>query len=116
MASLGTVRLVVADDHPIWRTGIRADLGQGFHVVGEAGTAAEAVRLAGALNPDVVITDLRLPDGSGLDITRALRKNSNTIGIVVLTMYAGDDQLFGALEAGAAGLRAARSRLGRGRS
>ncbi len=45
--------------------------------------------------------DLRLPDGSGLEATRALRKTSATMGIVVLTMYAGDDQLFGALEAGA---------------
>ena len=45
--------------------------------------------------------DLRLPDGSGLEATRALRKSSATMGIVVLTMYAGDDQLFGALEAGA---------------
>src|SRR5947208_2519391 len=72
-----------------------------FEVVGEAATAAEAIRQAGALQPDVVIMDLRLPDGSGLEATRALRKTSNTMGIVVLTMYAGDDQLFGALEAGA---------------
>ena len=72
-----------------------------FEVVGEAATAAEAVRQAGALQPDVVVMDLRLPDGSGLEATRVLRKTSQTMGIVVLTMYAGDDQLFGALEAGA---------------
>ena len=64
------------------------------------------MRQAGALQPDVVIMDLRLPDGSGLEATRALRKSSASMGIVVLTMYAGDDQLFGALEAGRERLRA----------
>ena len=53
-----------------------------------------------------MIMDLRLPDGSGLEATRALRKSSATMGIVVLTMYAGDDQLFGALEAGRQRVRA----------
>src|SRR5690606_22337148 len=95
--------VLLIDDHDLVRKGLRHafDRDRQFEVVGEAGTVAEAVRLAGALNPDVVITDLRLPDGSGLDITRTLRKNHPSMGIVVLTMYAGDDQLFGALEAGA---------------
>jgi DNA-binding NarL/FixJ family response regulator len=69
--------------------------------VGEAATVADALRRADELSPDVVIMDLRLPDGSGLDATRALRQKRAELGIVVLTMYAGDDQLFGALEAGA---------------
>jgi DNA-binding NarL/FixJ family response regulator len=54
-----------------------------------------------ALSPDVVIMDVRLPDASGLDVTKALRAKHPTLGIVVLTMYAGDEQVIGALESGA---------------
>src|SRR5215217_7939817 len=99
----GRTKVLLVDDHDLIRKGLRHafERDRQFEVVGEAGTAAEAVRQAGALQPDVVIMDLRLPDGSGLEATRALRKGSATMGIVVLTMYAGDDQLFGALEAGA---------------
>src|SRR5256714_9235358 len=96
-------KVLLVDDHDLIRKGLRHafERGRQFEVVGEAAPAAEAVRQAGALQPDVVIMDLRLPDGSGLEATRALRKTSVNMGIVVLTMYAGDDQLFGALEAGA---------------
>ena len=96
-------KVLLVDDHDLIRKGLRHafERDRNFEVVGEAGTAAEAVRQAGALQPDVVIMDLRLPDGSGLEATLTLRKSSTTMGIVVLTMYAGDDQLFGALEAGA---------------
>jgi DNA-binding NarL/FixJ family response regulator len=91
-------KVLLVDDHDLIRKGLRHafERDRQFEVVGEAATAAEAVRQAG-----VVIMDLRLPDGSGLEATRALRKNNANMGIVVLTMYAGDDQLFGALEAGA---------------
>ena len=100
-------KVLLVDDHDLIRRGLRHafERDRQFEVVGEASTAAEAIRLAGALQPEVVIMDLRLPDGSGLEATRALRKNSATIGIVVLTMYAGDDQLFGALEAGASAMQ-----------
>jgi DNA-binding NarL/FixJ family response regulator len=96
-------RILLVDDHDLIRKGLRHafERDPGFDVVGEAGTAAEGVRQAAALHPDVVIMDLRLPDGSGLDATRTLRRSHPGMGIVVLTMYAGDDQLFGALEAGA---------------
>src|SRR5215468_3391623 len=96
-------KVLLVDDHDLIRRGLRHafERDRQFEVVGEAATAAEAIRQAGALQPDVVIMDLRLPDGSGLEATRALCKSSSTMGIVVLTMYAGDDQLFGALEAGA---------------
>ena len=96
-------KVLLVDDHDLIRKGLRHafERDRQFEVVGEAATAAEAVRQAGALQPDVVIMDLRLPDGSGLEATRALRKSSNTMGIVVLTMYAGDEHLFAALEAGA---------------
>jgi DNA-binding NarL/FixJ family response regulator len=95
--------VLLVDDHELIRQGLRHAFERDpeFKVVGEAGSVAEAVRLAADLLPTVVIMDLRLPDGSGLDATRQLRSAMPEVGIVVLTMYAGDDQLFGALEAGA---------------
>lgn len=98
-----TTTVLLVDDHEVIRQGLRRafERDPGFDVVGEAGSVADAVRKAGELQPDVVIMDLRLPDGSGLEATRALRAARADVGIVVLTMYAGDDQLFGALEAGA---------------
>ncbi len=97
-------RVLLVDDHDLIRKGLRHafERDRSFEVVGEAGSAAEAIRQAGALNPDVVIMDLQLADkSSGLEATRTLRKSNPSMGIVVLTMYAGDDTLFGALEAGA---------------
>ncbi len=95
--------VLIVDDHDLIRQGLRHafERDADFRVLGEAGTVAEAVAKATELRPDVVIMDLRLPDGSGLDATRSLRSARADVGIVVLTMYAGDDQLFGALEAGA---------------
>ena len=99
----GRTKVLLVDDHDLIRKGLRHAFQRDaqFEVVGEADTAADGVRQAAALSPHVVIMDLRLPDGSGLEATRQLRKAHPTMGIVVLTMYAGDDQLFGALEAGA---------------
>lgn len=96
-------KILFVDDHDLIRKGLRwyFERDRNFEIVGEAGTAKDAMRMAAALRPDVVIMDLRLPDGSGLEATRALRKSSTTMGIVILTMYAGDDQLFSALESGA---------------
>jgi DNA-binding NarL/FixJ family response regulator len=101
VSSPTTVLLV--DDHELIRQGLRQNFERdpGFEVVGEAGSAAEAEQLVDALSPDVVIMDIRLPDASGLDATRALRARHPLLGIVVLTMYAGDDQVIGALDAGA---------------
>ncbi|WP_100445627.1 response regulator transcription factor [Glycomyces xiaoerkulensis] len=98
-----TTTVLIVDDHDLIRKGLRHafDRDPQFEVVGEADTAAEALRQATSLMPSVVIMDLRLPDGSGLEATRKLRKTHPSMGIVVLTMYAGDDQLFGALDAGA---------------
>ena len=62
---------------------------------------AEALAVYEELSPDVVVTDLQLPDGTGLDIVRAVRAGATTIGLVVVTMHSGDDQIFAAMEAGA---------------
>jgi DNA-binding NarL/FixJ family response regulator len=98
-----TTSVLLIDDHELIRQGLRRafERDPDFEVVGEAGSVAEGVALATRLRPGVVVTDVRLPDGSGLDATRQIRKALPESGIVVLTMYAGDEQLFGALEAGA---------------
>ena len=98
-----THTVVLVDDHDLIRQGLaRAfERQDDFSVLGEAGTVAEGLEAVARLKPSVVITDVRLPDGTGLDLVRALRQKDREIGIVVLTMYAGDEQLFEALEAGA---------------
>jgi DNA-binding NarL/FixJ family response regulator len=95
--------VLLVDDHDLIRQGlVRAfERHADFSVLGEAATVAEGTQLATTLKPSVVVTDVRLPDGTGLDLVRTLRATDKTIGIVVLTMYAGDEQLFAALEAGA---------------
>jgi DNA-binding NarL/FixJ family response regulator len=95
--------VLLIDDHELIRHGLRLafDRSDDFEVVGEAGTVGDGLRLARQHSPDVVVVDMRLPDGTGLDATRALRELFPDIGIVILTMYAGDDHLFAALDAGA---------------
>lgn len=95
--------VLLIDDHELIRQGLAGAFAQadGFEVAGQAGTVAAGVALAREVAPDVVVTDVRLPDGSGLDVVRTLRKESREIGLVVLTMYAGDEQLFAAMDAGA---------------
>ncbi|HET7387880.1 MAG TPA: response regulator transcription factor [Nocardioidaceae bacterium] len=99
--SVHTVLLV--DDHDLIRQGLaRAfERHDDFTVAGEAPNVAGGVRLAESLKPAAIVTDVRLPDGTGLDLVRKLRETDDEVGIVVLTMYAGDEQLFEALEAGA---------------
>ena len=95
--------VLLVDDHDLIRQGLRRafERTEDFSVVAEAASVAEAVAALQVHEPDVVVLDVRLPDGSGLDVARALRARNGDVGIVVLTMYAGDEQLFGALEAGA---------------
>jgi len=94
---------LLIDDHELIRQGLcRAFERSGdFTVLGEAGNIADGVSLVQGLHPDVVVIDVRLPDGSGLDATKQLRRAWPDLGIVVLTMYSADDQLFLALDAGA---------------
>ena len=103
MSEARPTTILLVDDHDLIRQGLsRAFERQGdFEVVGQAASVAEGEDLAKTLGPDVVVTDVRLPDGTGLDLVRTLRLTNDQIGLVVLTMYAGDEQLFAALEAGA---------------
>jgi DNA-binding NarL/FixJ family response regulator len=96
-------RVLLIDDHDLIRQGLaRAfERHDDFELVGQAASVADGLRQFTALSPAVVVTDVRLPDGTGLDLVREIRKRGHDTGVVVLTMYAGDEQLFAALEAGA---------------
>ena len=96
-------KVLLVDDHDLIRQGLRRafERADDFTVVGEASSVAEGLAVAAQTKPDVVIMDIRLPDGSGLEAVKKLRATDTQMGIVVLTMYAGDEHLFGALEAGA---------------
>lgn len=97
--------VLLVDDHELIRSGLASviDLEADLDVVGTAGTVAEALAAIEELAPDVVIADLQLPDGTGLDIVRAVRRTDDRTGVVMLTMHSGDDQIFAAMEAGASG-------------
>jgi DNA-binding NarL/FixJ family response regulator len=96
-------QVLLVDDHDLIRQGLaRAfERHDDFAVCGQAASVSEGLKQFTSLSPDVVITDVRLPDGLGFDLVREIRKRGHDTGIVVLTMYAGDEQLFAALEAGA---------------
>jgi DNA-binding NarL/FixJ family response regulator len=99
------IRVLIVDDHPIMRVGIAAIINAqaDMEVVGQAGTADEAVRIFADQHPDLTLMDLRLPDRSGVEAIRSIRANSPKARIVVLTTYEGDEDIHQALEAGAQG-------------
>lgn len=104
-AEMETVRILIVDDHDVVRVGLRSLLdGRGsFRVVGEAGSAGEAIQEAEACDPDVVIMDIRLPDGSGIEACREIRARKPAIKVLMLTSYADDEAIFASIIAGAAG-------------
>ena len=94
--------MLLVDDHELIRHGLATVFAaQGVDIVGQAGTVAEALELYAAHHPDSVVTDLQLPDGTGLDVVRSIRRTDKDVGLVVSTMHAGDEQIFAAMEAGA---------------
>jgi DNA-binding NarL/FixJ family response regulator len=99
------VRLVIADDHPMFRYGLRAALAatSEIEVVGEAADGGELLAVVDATNPDVVLTDLAMPDLDGAAAARAIMANHPHVAVVMLTMHEDDEALFGALRAGAHG-------------
>ena len=99
------LRVVIADDHPVFRSGLQALLGvePGIEVVGEAQTGAEAVQLARDVHPDVVLMDLHMPDMDGVTATRHITQDSPGVAVLVFTMYDDDDSVFAAMRAGARG-------------
>jgi DNA-binding NarL/FixJ family response regulator len=99
------ITILLVDDHELIRSGLGAvlDLEEDMQIVGTAPSVAEAIAAYDRLQPMVVVADLQLQDGTGLDIVRTIRKKSDTTGLVVLTMHSGDDQIFAAMQAGASG-------------
>ena len=98
-------RLALVDDHQMGRVGLRTLLEAvlQFEVIGEAATAAEALELLPKLAPDVVLLDMRLPDGSGLEVCRQLRRLCPQVRVLMLTSYYNDDMVMDAIQAGAEG-------------
>src|SRR3984957_8206897 len=93
------------DDHEVVRTGLRAllEAGNDIEVVGEAGTVADALARIPPTSPDVAILDVRLPDGSGVEVCREIRSGFPKVACVMLTSYADDEALIASIMAGAAG-------------
>ena len=105
MTSESPIRVYLLDDHEVVRQGIRALLSSvdDIEIVGESGTAEEATARIPALRPNVAVLDARLPDGSGIEVCRAIRSVDPTINALILTSYDDDEALFGAIMAGASG-------------
>jgi DNA-binding NarL/FixJ family response regulator len=99
------LRLLIADDHPLFRKGMRTLLGAASDLllVGEAETGQEAIARSLDLLPDVVLMDLQMPGGSGIEATREIVAASPTTKILVVTLFEDDDSVFAALRAGARG-------------
>lgn len=99
------ITVLIADDHRVVRSGLRALLAtvDDIEVIGEAGTGAEAIALADEHLPDVILMDVQMPDGNGIEATRTVASRHPNIAVLVLTMYDDDDTVFAALRAGARG-------------
>jgi DNA-binding NarL/FixJ family response regulator len=100
VADLKMVRVVLADDHPIWRSGVRTDLGSNFQVVGEAGEADEAIAVIRSTKPDLVVCDLHMPNGGGIKVAKTCGEETR---IVMLTVSEAERDLLDAVAAGAVG-------------
>jgi two-component system, NarL family, response regulator DevR len=100
-----TLTVVVVDDHEVVRQGLVAMLDRrpGFQVVGEAGTVAEALEITTRFQPDLVVMDVRLPDGSGIEACREIRANLPGTRVMMLTSYPDEEAVLAAIVAGASG-------------
>jgi DNA-binding NarL/FixJ family response regulator len=99
------IRVLIADDHAVYRWGLRTllDSEPGTEVVGEAATGKEVLERAAELRPDVILMDIQMPGLNGIEATRRIVDANQKIGVVILTMYEDDDSVFSAMRAGARG-------------
>jgi two-component system response regulator DegU len=103
-SSTATVRLLIADDHRMLREGLMHSLAdEGLDVIGEAADGDEAIERALALEPDVVLMDVTMPERTGIEATQAIRQANPAIKVIMLTMHADADVLAAAVRAGASG-------------
>jgi DNA-binding NarL/FixJ family response regulator len=102
---MNTLRLLIVDDHPLFRKGMRTllDSMPDIEVIGEATSGLEAVEKGLALKPDLILMDLQMPQGGGLDATRRITESDPQIHILVVTLFEDNDSVFAALRAGARG-------------
>jgi len=102
---MDNLTILIADDHPVFRKGLRALLStiSNVELVGEAASGEEAITLAEKLQPDVILLDLQMPGGGGLNAIRSIVQTSPHIRILVVTMFEDDDSIFEAMRAGARG-------------
>jgi DNA-binding NarL/FixJ family response regulator len=99
------LRILIADDHPLFRAGLRAMLASAtdMELVGEATTGEEAVSLAGESQPDLVVMDVQMPETDGIEATRRITRDSPHVNILVVTMFEDEGTVFQAMRAGAKG-------------
>lgn len=97
--------LVIIDDHPLFREGLKAIFRKvpRYQLIGEAGTAAEGLRLIRSLAPDLILVDISLPDKSGIELSREIRRLKSRFTILVISMHAGVNYISEAFRAGAMG-------------
>ena len=102
---MNPIRLLIADDHTLFRQGMRALLASvpDIELIGEAATGEEAIAQAAALNPDVILMDIKMPGSNGIEATRRILQAMPGMGVIVLTMLEDDDSVFAAMRAGARG-------------
>lgn len=98
-------RILIIDDHPLYRDGLKAGLDQheGYEAVGEAGTCAEGLKSARKLKPDLVMIDISLPDGSGIELTREILSVLPETMVIIISMHSKIDFIAAAFQAGASG-------------
>ena len=97
------IRVLVADDHPIFRQGLRGILEQeaDIDVVGEASDGKQAIALARAVAPDVVLCDVNMPNSDGIEVARSIKLHLPRTGVILMTAYDDEEQLFQAIKVGA---------------
>ena len=103
--TLGTIRVAIVDDHPMFRMGLAVAIGEmdGIELVGEAERADEVGDLVARISPDVLLLDVRLPDGNGLDVNRWLQEHHSAVKVIMLTMSEENETVVTALRDGARG-------------